>query len=51
MAKVKFECNLCGTFVMWYKSAIHEISFQRIDGKVYCDDCINKIGHIAVDTD
>ncbi|KKN44314.1 hypothetical protein LCGC14_0694160 [marine sediment metagenome] len=51
MAKVKFQCNHCGISTYWYRSAIHELSYQKIDDKIYCDDCINKIGHKAVDSD
>ena len=50
MAKIKFQCNHCGIAIYWYRSAIHEISFQEVDKKVYCDDCIKKIGHIAVNS-
>ena len=47
MSKVK--CGDCGKTAEWYKSAIHEIAYEKIDKKVYCDECIKKIGHKAVD--
>ena len=49
MAKEKIICNHCGKKIKWYRSMICETEFITIDEKDYCGDCMNKLGHEAVD--
>ena len=43
MSKQKFTCNHCGDEVEWYDSVIHEVGYNIIEDKFYCDDCLKKI--------
>jgi len=49
MTKEDLYCNHCGKHTKWYKRMINEVGIIEIDKKLYCEECINKIGHIALD--
>ncbi len=49
MSKVKIKCNHCGLIIEWYLSMIDEIGFTKVDDKLYCDTCLNRLAHVGVD--
>jgi len=47
--KQDISCRHCGKITKWYISMINEIGYQEFEGKIYCDECLNRIGHFALD--